>query len=39
MSILGYPFGWIMWAIYQVVNNYGIALILFTVFSASSSSR
>ena len=32
MSILGYPFGWIMWAIYQVVNNYGIALILFTVF-------
>ena len=31
MSILGYPLGWIMWAIYKVVNNYGVALILFTV--------
>ena len=31
MNILGYPFGWIMWAIYEVVNNYGVALILFTV--------
>lgn len=32
MNIIGYPLGWIMWAIYQVVNNYGVALILFTVF-------
>ena len=32
MSIIGYPFGWIMWAIYQLVNNYGVALVLFTIF-------
>lgn len=31
MNILGYPLGWIMWAIFQVVKNYGVALILFTV--------
>lgn len=31
MSILGYPLGWIMWLLYKVVNNYGIALVLFTV--------
>ena len=30
-GIIGYPLGWIMWAIYQVVNNYGVTLILFTV--------
>ena len=31
MSILGYPLGWIMWVIYKVVKNYGVALILFTI--------
>ncbi len=31
MSILGYPLGWIMWLIYKVVKNYGVALVLFTV--------
>lgn len=31
MSILGYPLGWIMWALYQVIPNYAVALILFTL--------
>lgn len=31
MNIIAYPLGWVMWAIYQVVNNYGVALILFTI--------
>ncbi len=31
MGILGWPLGWIMWAIYSLVKNYGVALILFTV--------
>ena len=30
-SIIGYPLGWIMWFFYQLVHNYGIALILFTI--------
>lgn len=32
-SVIGYPLGWIMWACYKVVSNYGIALILFTVIT------
>ncbi|MCL2057243.1 MAG: membrane protein insertase YidC [Oscillospiraceae bacterium] len=28
---LGYPLGWIMWALYNIVRNYGIALLIFTV--------
>lgn len=30
-NIIGYPLGWIMWALYQVVRNYGVALVLFTL--------
>ena len=25
--------GWIMWVFYQVVHNYGFAIILFTIFT------
>ncbi len=32
-ELLGIPLGWIMYWIYQVVKNYGIALILFTLLS------
>ncbi|MDD5946977.1 MAG: YidC/Oxa1 family membrane protein insertase [Oscillospiraceae bacterium] len=31
-NLIAIPFGWLMRLIYQVVNSYGIALILFTVF-------
>ena len=30
-TIFGIPLGWIMWLIYAVVKNYGIALLIFTV--------
>ena len=30
-NIIGHPLGWIMWLLYQVVRNYGVALILFTL--------
>lgn len=30
-QIIGYPLGWIMWAIYKLVSNYGIAIILFAL--------
>lgn len=30
-AIIGYPLGWIMWLLYKVVPNYGVALILFTL--------
>ena len=33
MSIIGAPLGYIMWACYQVVKNYGVALILFTLIT------
>lgn len=29
--VLGWPLGWIMWLCYQIVKNYGIALLLFTI--------
>ncbi len=32
-SIIGYPLGWIMWACYKVISNYGVALILFTIIT------
>lgn len=32
-EIFGIPLGWVMWAIYQVVPIYGLALILFTILS------
>lgn len=31
MSIIGVPLGYIMWACYQIVKNYGISIILFTL--------
>lgn len=30
-ELLGTPLGWIIWAIYQLISNYGISLIIFTV--------
>ncbi|MEG0614410.1 MAG: membrane protein insertase YidC, partial [Oscillospiraceae bacterium] len=32
-EIIGYPLGWIMWAIYQVFHNYGIAIVIFTIIT------
>lgn len=32
-SIIGYPLGWIMWACYEVLRNYGLALIVFTLIT------
>ena len=31
MEVFGYPLGYIMWAIYQIIHNYGWAIILFTI--------
>jgi YidC/Oxa1 family membrane protein insertase len=31
MSIIGTPLGYIMWACYQIVKNYGLSIILFTL--------
>lgn len=33
LSIISIPFGWVMRAIYGFVGNYGVALILFTLFT------
>lgn len=30
-ELIGYPLGFVMWAIYQVFKNYGVAIFLFTV--------
>ena len=30
---LGYPLGWIMWLIYNLVADYGIAIIIFTLLT------
>lgn len=32
-QVLGYPLGWIMWAFYHLTNNYGLSLLLFTIFT------
>lgn len=32
-DLIGYPFGWIMWFLYQLADNYLLALILFTVIT------
>jgi YidC/Oxa1 family membrane protein insertase len=32
-SLIGIPLGWVMWILYYVVKNYGLALLLFTIFS------
>ena len=33
MNLISKPFGWVMWFCYEIVNNYGLALILFTLFT------
>ncbi|KAA3384621.1 hypothetical protein F1912_12440 [Akkermansia muciniphila] len=30
-TIFGYPLGWVMWLCYNVIKNYGVALIVFTI--------
>ena len=30
MTVCGYPFGWLMYGLYHLVSNYGVALVLFT---------
>lgn len=30
---IGYAFGYVLWLLYQVVSNYGVAIILFTLIS------
>ena len=30
-ELIGYPLGFVMWAIYQVFKNYGISILLFTL--------
>ena len=32
-EILGYPLGWVMWALYKVIPYYGITLLVFTVLT------
>ena len=32
-EIIGYPLGWVMWAIYQAVPVYAVALLIFTIFT------
>lgn len=32
-DLLGTPFGWVMKVIYDLVNNYGVAILLFTIFT------
>lgn len=31
MNVFGYPFGWLMWAMYKLVSSYGVALLLFSL--------
>lgn len=31
--LIGIPLGWVMWALFTLVGSYGLALLLFTVFS------
>ena len=30
-ELIGYPLGFVMWAIYQVFKNYGVSILLFTI--------
>ena len=32
-KLIGYPLGWIMYFIYCLVKNYGIAIVIFTVIT------
>jgi len=31
-DLIAIPFGWVMWGIYQIFHNYGLSILLFTVF-------
>ena len=33
MDIIGTPFGWLMWAIYALIKNYWVTILIFTVFT------
>ncbi len=33
MQIFGWPLGWVMWALYWVFRNYGVALLFFTLIT------
>lgn len=33
MNLLSTPLGWVMWAIYQVIPNFTLALLVFTIFT------
>lgn len=32
-KVIGYPLGWVMWLIYKVLPVYGLALLIFTIFT------
>ena len=32
-NIISRPFGWVLYQLFELVGSYGVALILFTVFS------
>ena len=32
-GVLGTPFGFVMWGIFQVIQNYGLALLVFTILT------
>ncbi|WP_312643900.1 membrane protein insertase YidC [Hydrogenoanaerobacterium sp.] len=32
-TVIGYPLGWVMWACYKLLHNYGLALIVFTLIT------
>ena len=32
-TVFGWPLGWIMYVCYLIVENYGLALILFTIIT------
>ena len=32
-ELIGYPLGWVMWLIYKAIPYYGIALLVFTIFT------
>ena len=38
MSYLGTALGWVMGIIYNLIQNYGLSIIIFTLFTKSSSS-
>lgn len=33
LNLVSIPFGWAMWALYQVFKNYGLAIVFFTIIT------